>query len=127
MVHNAEGPRPAPSTLTVPAGWTVEPAKQPFTFARAGERASYRFTVTPSAIDAKPYALEAVATADGRAYREGYELIDQRDLELRYLYRPSTVEVRGLDVTVLPEPEGRLRDGRRRPGAARARSSSARR
>ena len=43
-----------------------------------------------------------MATADGRTYREGYELIDQRDLELRYLYRPSTVEVRGIDVTVLP-------------------------
>ncbi|HUU36410.1 MAG TPA: hypothetical protein VMW48_20235, partial [Vicinamibacterales bacterium] len=31
------------------------------------------------------------------------ELIDQRDLEVRYLYRPATVEVRGIDVTVLPD------------------------
>ena len=37
----------------------------------------------------------------GREYREGYELIDHRDLELRYLYRPSTTEVRGVNVTTV--------------------------
>ncbi|MBP7777840.1 MAG: PIG-L family deacetylase [Acidobacteria bacterium] len=101
LVHNAEEATSGAVTLTVPAGWSVVPPQQPFTFARAGERASYRFTVAAPAIDAKPYRVEAVATSAGRAYREGYELIDQRDLELRYLYRPSTVEVRGIDVTVL--------------------------
>jgi hypothetical protein len=103
VVHNAEVATSGAVALTVPPGWKVEPPNHPLTFARAGERASFRFTVTPSAIDAKPYAVEAVATVEGRAYREGYELIDQRDLELRYPYRPSSVEVRGLDVTVLPD------------------------
>ncbi len=102
VVHNAESASTGAVTLTVPAGWQVTPPQQPFAFARAGERASYRFSVQPTTIDAKPYAVEAVATSDGQTYREGYELIDQRDLELRYLYRPSTVEVRGIDVTVLP-------------------------
>ena len=45
--------------------------------------------------------IEAVATAGGKEYREGYELIDHRDLEVRYLYRPSTTEVRGVDVTTV--------------------------
>ncbi len=102
VMHNAETASTGAVTLTVPSGWKVEPPQQPFTFGRAGERASYRFTVQPTTIDAKPYAVEAVATSGGQRYREGYELIDQRDLELRYLYRPSTVEVRGIDVTVLP-------------------------
>ena len=102
VVHNAEAATSGSLALTVPAGWKVEPASHPLTFARAGERASFRFVVSPSSIDAKPYRVEAVATADGRSYREGYELIDHRDLELRYLYRPSTVDVRGIDVTVLP-------------------------
>lgn len=101
VVHNAEDATSGAVTLTVPQGWTVTPREQAFTFARAGERASYRFTVAASAIDAKPYRVEAVATAAGQSYREGYEVIDQRDLEVRYLYRPSTVEVRGIDVTVL--------------------------
>ena len=102
VVHNAESASTGAVTLTVPAGWKVEPPQQPFAFARAGERASFRFSVQPTTIDARPYAVEAVATSAGQTYREGYELIDQRDLELRYLYRPSTVEVRGIDVTVLP-------------------------
>ena len=102
VVHNAEAASTGAVTLNVPSGWKVEPPQHAFAFARAGERASYRFTVAPSTIDAKPYAVEAVATSAGQSFREGYELIDQRDLELRYLYRPSTVEVRGIDVTVLP-------------------------
>jgi hypothetical protein len=101
VVHNAEEATTGAVSLTLPAGWTSTPASQPFSFARAGERSSYRFTVQAPAIDAKPYRVEAVATAAGRSYREGYEVIDQRDLELRYLYRPSTVDVRGIDVTVL--------------------------
>ena len=101
LVHNADEATTGAVKLTMPAGWTSTPAEQPFTFARSGERASYTFTVTAPSIDAKPYRVEAVATAAGRTYREGYELIDHRDLEVRYLYRPSTVDVRGIDVTVL--------------------------
>ena len=38
--------------VTLPArGLDVEPARSAFAFARAGERASYRFTVTPATID----------------------------------------------------------------------------
>ena len=102
VVHNAEAATTGTVSLNMPAGWKSDPPQHAFTFARAGERASYRFTVQPTTIDAKPYTVEAVATSAGRTYREGYELIDQRDLEVRYLYRPSTVEVRGIDVTVLP-------------------------
>ncbi len=101
VVHNAEEASTGAVTLAVPPGWSVTPAQQLFTFARAGERASYRFTVAAPAVEARPYRVEAVATSSNQSYREGYELIDQRDLELRYLYRPSTVDVRGLDVTVL--------------------------
>lgn len=100
VVHNAEEATTGSVALTLPAGWTSTPTQQSFAFARAGERASYRFTVAVPSIDAKPYRVDAVATAAGRSYREGYEVIDQRDLEVRYLYRPSTVEVRGIDVTV---------------------------
>lgn len=101
ILHNAETPTSGQVTLRMPAGWKSDPASQPFSFARSGERSSYRFTVTPTSIDAKPYTVEAVATAGGHEYKEGYELIDQRDLEVRYLYRPSTTEVRGVNVTTV--------------------------
>lgn len=102
ILHNADAPTNGAVALDMPPGWTAEPRERPFAFARAGERATYRFTVRPGAIDATTYQVEAVARAAGQEYREGYEVIDQRDLEVRYLYRPSTVEVKGLDVNVLP-------------------------
>ena len=126
-MNNAEAPTSGAVTLDVPAGWTSTPAQQPFAFARAGERATYRFTVRCPRSTHKAYAIEAVATAAGSSTAKATSSIDQRDLEVRYLYRPPTAEVRGIDVTVAAESQGRLRDGRRRPGAAGHRSSSARR
>jgi LmbE family N-acetylglucosaminyl deacetylase len=102
VVHNADAPTKGQVTLTLPPGWTSVPEAQPFAFRRPGERASYQFKIHPVAIDAKAYEVVAVATADGRSYREGYELIEPRDLEARYLYRPSTASVRGIDVEVAP-------------------------
>ena len=88
--------------LRVPEGWTVEPERAPFAFARAGERASFRFTIAMPAIENRLYDVHAVATSDGRDYTEGFEEIDFRDLEARHLYRPSTIAVRGIDVSVVP-------------------------
>jgi LmbE family N-acetylglucosaminyl deacetylase len=102
LLHNAESATSGQVALKLPAGWKSQPVSLPFSFARAGERSSYRFSVTPAAIDAKPYTIEAIATAAGKEYKEGYEIIDQRDLELRYLYRPSTAEVRGVNVATVP-------------------------
>jgi hypothetical protein len=102
IVHNAEAPTKGQIALTLPAGWTSTPAAHPFAFQRAGERATYPFKINAATIDAKPYEIVAVATAEGRQYREGYELIEPRDLEARYLYRPSTATVRGINVQVVP-------------------------
>jgi LmbE family N-acetylglucosaminyl deacetylase len=102
LLHNADAATSGQVALRVPSGWTTEPASHPFSFARSGERAAYRFSIRPGAMGAETYTIEAVASAAGRDYREGYELIDQRDLELRYLYRPSTADVRGVDVAIVP-------------------------
>ena len=88
--------------LRLPQGWKAEPVQAPFAFARAGERASFRFAVTMPPIETRTYDVRAVATVDGRDYTEGFEELDFRDLETRYLYRPSTISVRGIDVTVVP-------------------------
>jgi LmbE family N-acetylglucosaminyl deacetylase len=89
-------------TVRLPNGWTASPAKHPFTFTRAGERASFAFTVSAASVEARDYAVTVVATAGGREYTEGYDIIEHRDLETAYLYRPSTVQVRGIDVNVAP-------------------------
>ena len=46
--------------------------------------------------------MHAVAEYGGREYTEGYRVIAHRDLEPRHLYRPATMDVRGIDVQVAP-------------------------
>ena len=101
LLHNAERPTSGQVTLRMPDGWSASPASQQFSFARSGERAAYRFFVQPRAIGARTYQIDAVASDGTRDYRVGYELIDHRDLELRYLYRDATATVRGVDVTTV--------------------------
>jgi LmbE family N-acetylglucosaminyl deacetylase len=102
LLNNHEGAIGGNLALTLPSSWRAEPASQPFSFQRAGERVTYAFTVTIPTLENRAYQLEAVATASGRRYAEGYEIIDHRDLELRYLYRRAAVDVRGVDVDVVP-------------------------
>jgi LmbE family N-acetylglucosaminyl deacetylase len=89
-------------SLRVPEGWSVDPPRVPFSFTRSGERANYTFTVTIPSLTERTYDVRAVATADGREYTEGYDTIEYRDLEARHLYRPSVVDVRGIDVETVP-------------------------
>ncbi len=102
VMHNAGAPTNGQLTLTLPAGWTSMPPQHTFAFERAGERTTYRFKVTAKTIDTQLRDVVAVATADGKQYKEGYERIEPRDLEARYLYRPATAKVRGVDVQVMP-------------------------
>ncbi|MGC4081638.1 MAG: PIG-L family deacetylase [Vicinamibacterales bacterium] len=66
--------------LKAPAGWTVAPASQPFTFATAGEKAAFKFTLTSPA-GGGAGTLAAEAEMGGRTYS------NQR-IELRYSHLP---------------------------------------
>ena len=101
VLHNADAPSMGQVTLQLPDGWSAKPASQAFRFERAGERASFRFAVRPGTIGARAYEIDAVAIDGLGEYRQGYELIDHRDLELRYLYRDARTIVRGVDVTTV--------------------------
>jgi hypothetical protein len=100
IVSNAEGTVEGTLKLIVPAGWKAEPATQPFQFAHAGERAFYPFTVTIPALENRDYQIKAVASSGGRDFSEGYDVIQHRDLETRYLYHDAAAAVRGVDVTI---------------------------
>jgi LmbE family N-acetylglucosaminyl deacetylase len=101
LLHNAESPSSGQVTLQLPDGWSAKPASQAFRFERAGERASYRFVVRPGNVGARTYEIDAVAMDGLGEYRTGYETIDHRDLEVRYLYREASTTVRGIDVTTV--------------------------
>ena len=98
LLNNYPGNISGELALDTPDGWSTEPPGQEFAFSQAGQRAEYQFEVTFPKLEDPEYTLEAVATAGGRSYREGYDLIRHRDLEVRYLYKPAQVRVHGLDV-----------------------------
>ena len=102
LLNNQERGGSGQLTLRLPAGWTSTPAVAPFTFARAGERAAFRFSVAVPSPETRDYRIEAVATIAGRSYAEGYDVIEHRDLETRYLYHPASTLVRGVDVAIAP-------------------------
>jgi hypothetical protein len=102
LLNNKEGPVSGTLTLQLPSGWKAEPPQAQFTFGRAGEKRHYQFTIAVPSLENRDYRIDAVANADGRAYREGYDVIEKRDLETRLLYRGASVGVRGIDVKVAP-------------------------
>ena len=102
VVNNVDGANAGQLALRLPAGWTSTPASAPFAFARAGERGAFRFSVSTPSLENREYAIEAVATAGGRQYSQGYDVIEHRDLETRYLYHPAETRVRGVDVKIAP-------------------------
>jgi hypothetical protein len=100
LLNNWEGDTSGQLSLELPAGWTSDPAAQRFRFAHAAERTAYRFTISIPSLENRAYAIQAVASAQGKEFREGYDMIEKRDLETRYLYRPAVTAVRGIDVKV---------------------------
>ena len=102
VLHNREGTSDGTLSLKVPPGWKVEPAAHAFQFSHAGERGLYLFTVTIPSLDTREHRIEAVAASGGREYREGYDTIQHRDLETRYLYRDAAATVRGIDLSIAP-------------------------
>jgi LmbE family N-acetylglucosaminyl deacetylase len=102
VTNNAPAESKGELTLKLPPGWTSDPAAIPFAFTRPGEKSRYQFTVAAPAIENREYRIDAVATSGGRAYQEGYDVIEHRDLETRYLYREAASRVRGIDVKMAP-------------------------
>jgi LmbE family N-acetylglucosaminyl deacetylase len=102
LTNNAPSGSKGELTLKLPPGWQSEPAAIPFAFARPGEKSRHQFTVAVPAIENREYRIDAVATSEGRAYQEGYDVIEHRDLETRYLYHEAASRVRGVDVKIAP-------------------------
>jgi LmbE family N-acetylglucosaminyl deacetylase len=102
LTNNAPSGSQGRLTLKLPAGWKSDPAAIPFAFARPGEKSRHQFTVSVPAIEDRDYTVDAVATVNGQQFKEGYEVIEHRDLETRYLYHDATARVRGIDVKIAP-------------------------
>jgi LmbE family N-acetylglucosaminyl deacetylase len=103
LLNNVKGNATGKVRLKLPPGWSSTPAETPFNFSREGELANFAFKITAPRVTAgTEYKVQAVAEYAGREYDEGYQVIMHRDNEPRHLYRPATMEVRGIEVNVAP-------------------------
>ena len=88
--------------LELPDGLDAEPAETTVAFDRAGEESSVRFIVSPGGAPAGAYEIAAVVAAGSGepAPAVGYRRIAHRDLPLRYLVRPASLRVAGVELAV---------------------------
>jgi hypothetical protein len=102
LLNNHDGAMAGELRLTTPPGWTVTPQSAMFSFSRARERTAYRFNIALPSLEDQDYTVQAIATTGGAAYREGYDIIQHRDLETRYLFKDAASRIRGIDVKIAP-------------------------
>jgi len=97
---NVKGPAKGTVKLDLPEGWKAP--QEEFSTAKDGDDQTLRFHVTPGRLEEKRYTLTAVATYDGREYKEGYHTIGYSGLRPYNLYRASTYRTTGVDAKVAP-------------------------
>jgi hypothetical protein len=88
--------------VQAPAGWTVSPATQPFALEEVGAQRALTFEVRPAGAPGPgQHRFDVVARADdGRAFREGYALIDYDHIERAALYTGAEARMTVIPVTV---------------------------
>ncbi len=101
VANNAKTGGSVDVRLDVPAGWKAEPASRTLTFGVEEEEVTSQFFVTPPArLAAGQVEVRAVATRDGVAYREGYQVIAYDHIQARHLYHPAASTVKIFDVAL---------------------------
>ena len=102
LVNNFDSSIQGVLKLKTPATWKVVPSSIPFSFNKAGEKSSFSFQVTIPKVEEQLYNLQAFATANGKTYDQGYEVISHRDIDQVVLYHPAVTAYKGIDVKVTP-------------------------
>ncbi|HEV2215645.1 MAG TPA: PIG-L family deacetylase [Terracidiphilus sp.] len=100
-VHT-EGAASGTVALNLPAGWTSTPAQAHFQQASAGDTDAITFSVTPAAVKAGEYDIQAVVTSNNHAYNTGWRSVGYAGLRPYNLYRTARLETRKVDVKVAP-------------------------
>jgi LmbE family N-acetylglucosaminyl deacetylase len=87
--------------IALPQDWRADPATHAFKLA-AGQQTRVTFSVSAPTVKPMTYRLDVTATADGRTYTEGYDVLAHRDLETRYHYKPAAANFRAMNVAIAP-------------------------
>jgi LmbE family N-acetylglucosaminyl deacetylase len=89
--------------LDSPTGWPADPAQLPFNLSRKGETFTAEFSLqVPPGAKSGTYPVEAVAIADGKEYRRGYDVISYPENWTRRLYGDARSAIERFQVKVAP-------------------------
>jgi hypothetical protein len=104
VANNQKGPATANVTLQAPAGWRVEPAAVPVTFAREDAETTVTFSLSPPAsVAAGEVSIRAHVTGNGGATSDlGYQTVEYPHIHRRHVVQAATARVKVLDVTIAP-------------------------
>ncbi len=88
--------------LTLPVGWTTQPATAPFHLATAGDTEPIQFLVTPTGKATGAITLQAVVHSAGHSYQTGWQSVGYPGLRPYNLYRKAQLLARRVDVKLAP-------------------------
>ncbi len=99
---SVKGPAKGTVRLDLPKGWASTPESSDFSTRREGEDENLSFHVQPGTVEAKPYAITAVAEYDGQKYTEGFETVGYPGVRPYPHYRAAIYRTTGVDVKTAP-------------------------
>jgi LmbE family N-acetylglucosaminyl deacetylase len=101
IVNDTPGATEASVHLETPDGWSATPAERSVTFAREDESQTLRFVVKPAPnAQAAEFRVRAVATAGGKSYARGYQVIEYPHIRRYHIYDSAGTTVKVIDVRV---------------------------
>lgn len=86
-------------TMTVPTGWRIEPASQPFELKNKGDEQRISFKLTPSD-KAQNGKLQAIMTTSSGTFTTGLRYIAYKHIPTQTLFPPAEAKLVKLDVKV---------------------------
>ena len=104
VANEANDPAEGTLRLTLPEGWSASPANTTFSL-QPGEHTTQSFTVQPPPGGLQPsgnYIVRAEAQSGNTVYKEGFTTSGYARMRSYNLYRPAQVQVRAVDMHVLP-------------------------
>ena len=91
--------------LRVPAGWSVQPAAQPFSLADAAEQTTVKFQVTPPARESTA-SLEAAVEVDGREFSLSMGSVEYPHIPPQAVFSEAKAKAVRVDVQTLSRKVG---------------------
>jgi LmbE family N-acetylglucosaminyl deacetylase len=99
VVNDTTGPAETGLHLELPQGWTSVPPAQTVKFDRSDESRTVRFMVKPSPNTVNgEYTVRAIATADGKEFKRGYEVVEYPHIKRYHIYDDAETWLRVIDV-----------------------------